>query len=244
MNSQCVRIWKFGHARTGDSGRVLIGGFAQYCVLPRGTAIFRIPAGLPDVVAASANCAAATAAAVIRRAGPVAGEKVTVVGAGMLGLIASTMASAKGACEVVAIDPNPARRELAIAFGATSVADAAEGASARDADLVLEFAGSPSAVEAGFARLRPGGRMLLAGSVYPMRPVQLDPERIVRRMLTIQGVYNYEPQDLAEALGFLESKASRFPFESLVGERFDLKHINSAIDAAMLAKSPRIAVIP
>ncbi len=51
------------------------------------------------------------------------GESFLVMGLGILGLIAVQLAKAAGACPVIAADPNPARREKALKFGADYALD-------------------------------------------------------------------------------------------------------------------------
>ena len=252
--SRCEQLMKFGHEAITES-YALSGGLAEFCHLPEGTAIFRVPAGLPDIVASPSNCATATVAAVFRKTGPVAGRHVLVVGAGMLGLTACAMAAAGGARSVIAVEPDPVRLEMARAFGATDGIEAGLGEQAmlarilpltegRGVDLAVEFSGHPEAVEAALALLRPGGRLLAAGATFPSRPVQLSAEQIVRRSLEIVGVYNYQPHDLGVALDFLAAQHSRFPFEKLVSASFPMARANEAMDFAATGRSPRVAVIP
>ena len=56
IRPKCERLLKFGHEKI-IPGRALIGGLAEYCHLPEGTAIFKVPANVPDAVASPANCA-------------------------------------------------------------------------------------------------------------------------------------------------------------------------------------------
>ncbi|WP_227254418.1 alcohol dehydrogenase catalytic domain-containing protein [Frigoriglobus tundricola] len=73
LPQKCDSLRKYGHeAVTPQCGPV--GGLATHCHLLRGTAIVRVPADLPDAVAAPAGCATATVAAVLR-AGGLAEEK-------------------------------------------------------------------------------------------------------------------------------------------------------------------------
>lgn len=254
LRPKCERLFKFGHEEI-TAGRSLIGGMAEYCFLPEGTAIFRVPEGVPDVVASPANCATATVAAVFRYAGPVEGETVVIHGAGMLGLTACAMAAASGAIQIVVIEPDARRREKALQFGATAALDSAlplaeiaaevKGLSAgRGADAGLEFAGYPESVELGVELLRMGGRFVMAGATFPSRPSQIAAEQIVRRMICVQGVYNYSPEDLEAALAFLAKTASRYPFQELVGATFALSEVNAAISYAENQKPPRVALIP
>jgi len=236
LPSKCEQIFKFGHQQLA-SHHPLSGAFAEHCHLPSGTAIFLVPDNIPDEVAACANCATSTVAAVLRHAGLVSGLNVVVMGAGMLGLTACAMASWAGAASVVVIDPNHHRLALAPQFGATL-----ENKPNPGFDLALEFAGTPQACEQALNSLRPGGHLILAGSVSPSAPIQISPEFIVRRMLRITGVYNYKPEDLATALHFLAQSQHRFPFASLVGQRFTLAEINTAIAFAERERPPRVAI--
>lgn len=229
LPQKCARLFKFGHA-----GMELHGGYAEYCLLPAGTSIFRIPESLPDRVAAPSNCATATVASAFRAAGSVAGASVVVRGAGMLGITACAIASSKGAASVTVVEPNSSRREIALRFGATHVE--APGA----ADVVFEFTGDPESTELALASVATGGQLILAGAVFPARPVALDAEWIVRNLVSIRGVYNYTPADLEEGLRFLA--ASTLPFETLANPAFPLRDINRAIQHAETFRPPRVAI--
>ena len=84
----------------------------------------------------------------------------------------------------------------------------------------------------------------MAGATFPSRPVQLLGEQLVRRLLHIIGVYNYQPEDLETALEFLARTQGRYPFADLVGKEFSLKDVNAAFDYAERQRPPRVAVIP
>jgi putative phosphonate catabolism associated alcohol dehydrogenase len=254
LRPKCERLMKFGHEKIVP-GRALIGGMAEYCHLPEGTSIFRVPANVPDPVAGPANCATATVAAVFRNAGAVEGEVVVIHGAGMLGLTACAMAADAGAAHVIAIEPDPRRRAKALQFGADVALDSVldtpeilgrvmELSAGRGTDAGLEFAGHPESIELGIAILRMGGRFVMAGATFPSRPVQLPAEQLVRRMIRITGVYNYSPEDLESALAFLAGAVSRYPFEELVGARYPLCEVNAAVAFAESERPPRVAVIP
>jgi putative phosphonate catabolism associated alcohol dehydrogenase len=254
LHPKCERLLKFGHERI-QPDRALFGGMAEYCWLPERTAVFPIPDRLPDAVAAPANCATATVAAVFRHAASVHGETVVILGAGMLGLTASAMAAEYGAEQVLVIEPDEGRRVTALRFGAAAAIDSAlppteivheveRRTAGRGADAVLELSGNPDAVELALSLLRPGGRLIMAGSTFPSRPAQCPAERVVRQLLRISGVYNYVPADLGTALEFLDRAAGRYPFEELVGAVFPLHDVNQAIAFAETKRPPRVALIP
>jgi threonine dehydrogenase-like Zn-dependent dehydrogenase len=163
------------------------------------------------------------------------------------------MAHAAGAHAVLVCDPDAARRQRALAFGAThAVSDETEvlagaiasASAGRGADVVLEFAGVPAAVAAGLEHARIGATVVLAGTVRPTPPVAVDPERIVRRQLTIRGVHNYAPADLAKALDFLAGPARTYPFSSLIGPSFPLEAADAAFEHAHAHPGTRVVVTP
>jgi len=256
IRPKCERLRKFGHEElTTESRHLFFGGMSEYCHLPAKTAIFKVPANLADVVASPANCATATVAAVFRNAGPIAGQAVIVHGAGMLGQTACAMAAAGGAEHVVVIEPDTQRRAQALEFGATDALDGTraldelrrnvrELTEGRGADVAIELSGFPEAVELGLGLLRFGGRFVLAGATFPSRPVNLDAEQVVRRLLQISGVYNYNPEDLGAGLEFLSRVQGRFPFERLVSKSFALSEVNAAFEFAHQHRPPRVAVVP
>src|SRR5262249_49193330 len=158
--------------------------------------------------------------------------------------------SNRGASRIIAVDTNPARSQLASRFGASVALDAHTPAdqirdqiltitNGRGADILLDFSGVPDAIELGFPLLRFGGRMILAGSVLPSRPIQLAAEQIVRRLIQIAGVYNYQPEDLGTALDFLSRNVDCFPFHELIGPIFSLDQIQAAMNFAESSRPPR-----
>lgn len=200
--AKCRSLAKVGHEPV-DGPWPLSGTYATHLLLPAGTAIVAVPDGVPDALAAPAGCAVATVVACLEAAGPVGGRSVVVSGLGMLGLVACWLAASAGA-EVEGHDPVPARRARAAAAGAVRVLDPGDDRHrALSADVVLELSGAPSAVAAALERADVGGTVVLAGSVSPAGTVSLDPEQLVRRLVTITGVHNYEPRHLATAVDAL-----------------------------------------
>ncbi|MEX2212591.1 MAG: zinc-binding dehydrogenase [Phycisphaeraceae bacterium] len=252
LPQKCERLVKYGHEPLKTS-RHLRGGLSEYCVLASGTSVFTLPDDLPDEAACPANCATATVAGALRVGEMQPGETVLIQGAGMLGLTAAAMASARGASKVIVTDPDVRRLKLAEAFGATdlipigedgrtmvaSVRAATEG---RGADLAIELSGTPAAMERSPDSVRIGGRCVFVGAVFPDRALSIDGEQIVRRMLTLRGLHNYHPDDLGVALDFLAANHRRFPLASLVTGEFNLQQVQQAFEHAIQSNAVRVAV--
>jgi len=252
LPQKCERLFKYGHERISDR-HPLSGGLANHCHLAAGTAIFRSPSTLSDAVACPANCATATVAAAMRYAEDCADRAVLIQGAGMLGLTAAAMAESAGARQVIVCDTVPERLPRAKRFGATRtacvnddhaslVATVDEATSGRGVDVAIDVSGAPDAIESGIGLLRVGGRYVWVGAVFPARPVSISAETVVRNILSVQGVHNYAPEDLGNAVRFLEENGSRFPFEELVADTFALEDANAAFRHAADSGALRVAV--
>ncbi len=195
----------------------------------------KVPEAMPDAVAAPAACATATVMATLEAAGHVAGRRVLVIGAGMLGLTAAAALAEAGA-RVRVTDVDPQRLEMVSRFGGTP-----DGGGSVDA--AIDFSGSSDAIDSAFARLGTGGVLVLAGSVLPGRRIEISPETMVRQWLTITGVHNYEPRHLTRAVKFLERTLDVYPWRSVVADPVDLDAIASALTPAPAGKL-RAAVKP
>jgi threonine dehydrogenase-like Zn-dependent dehydrogenase len=136
------------------------GGMADEILVPA-AALVPLPAGL-DVANASLVEPLAVAVHGLRRARLRGDERVAVVGAGAIGLCAVAVARSSGA-EVALVARHDAQREAGARLGAVAV----DGAY----DLVVEAAGTTSALEHAAQLARPGGRIALLGSYWD--PVQM-----------------------------------------------------------------------
>lgn len=251
LPQKCQRAYKYGHHRFSPD-HPAGGGLADYVLLAPGTSWYRVPSQLSDQVAAMANCAIATVAGLLSDGTSVDGRTVVVFGAGVLGLTACAMAQAAGARNVIVVDPHPECAERAQQFGAMHALPDVETlkpvlhelTDGRGADLALELSGAGQAVRAGVELTRVGGTLLLAGTVSPTATVAIEPEAVVRRMLTVRGVHNYRPRDLETALTFLAGVGRTFPFDDLVSAEFPLERADEAFAWAHARSGVRVAVRP
>lgn len=122
--------------------------------------------------------------------------------------------------------------------------DLAEATAGDGFDAVIEASGSRAAVSTALDAAGVGGVVVLVGSVFPTDPVGLDPEAVVRGLLTIRGVHNYTACHLADATDFLVRNLDAYPFAGLVGATFPLDRLDEAIETAHLDGHVRVAVAP
>ncbi|MEL7977859.1 zinc-binding dehydrogenase [Isoptericola sp. F-RaC21] len=238
--AKCRSVRKVGH-EAFDSGWPLSGTYARHVVLPAGATVARVPVTVPDSLAAPAGCATATVMAAVEAAGPLAGRRVLVSGAGMLGVAAVVAARDAGAAEVVVTDPEPGRRALAARFGATVALGLDDDVAS--VDVAIELSGASPAVARCLDALDVGGRLVLVGSVAPSPAVPLDPERVVRGWLTVTGVHNYEPRHLRAALDLLDRTRDAVPWGELVTPAAPLAEVGALLTGPA-GTAPRAAVVP
>jgi L-iditol 2-dehydrogenase len=117
-----------------------------------------------------------------------------VVGSGMIGLLVIQALRVAGCGEVIAIDVDPGRIELARKLGATrtidskqtdAVAAVLEFTGGRGADVAIEAVGNAAAVDTAVRSVCRGGRVGLVGNVTPQVPLPL--QIVVSRELTLLG---------------------------------------------------------
>ncbi len=98
-------------------------------------------------------------------------------------------------------------------------------------DVVIELSGLPAAVSTALNSVDIGGRVVLAGSVAPRGTVPVDPEHLVRSLITIVGVHNYEPRHLAAAIDFLTA-TNRYDFTPVIAEPASLADLPTELTDA------------
>jgi threonine dehydrogenase-like Zn-dependent dehydrogenase len=134
---------------------------------------WKVPDGLPPEIAVFTYLINLALHA-LRRGSLIPGERVAIVGLGPIGLAAVAMAKTLGA-PAIAVDPEPARRELALKLGAAAALDPRdEGFRAKIAerggdegiDLAVETAGTWSAIRTCSEIVRQEGRV----SVIALHP--------------------------------------------------------------------------
>ena len=236
-------LFKYGHEQVTEQS-TLHGGLSEYIILRKNTPIIAIQDdALSNKAASLINCAVATAAGSIRLAGSLENQVVLVNGTGMLGIIACALAKKAGARKVIAVDFNIERANLALKFGADlalcadtpvlSSSPAADAVEKLKVDVVLEFSGIPEAMKSTLELLDIGGTAVWIGATFPQPDIAINGEKMIRRVLTIRGLHNYNQSDLVAAVDFMESSFNEFDFDSLVHGGFSLEQTSEAYQYAI-----------
>lgn len=243
-------LFKYGHERITPAS-TLHGGLAEHIILRPHTPVARLKENVPLPVAATINCAVSTVAGALRLADTLAGKRVLVSGAGMLGMMACAMSKQGGAEKVVAADIDAGRLQVATRYGADLTWPAKETPSAflpphfettQAFDLVIECSGVPSAMEQSLSCLRTGGVAIWIGAAYPQRDLHINAEQVLRNLWTIKGLHNYNADDFLAAVQFIEDYHHDFPFLDLIKGGFCLEEANEAFAHAVTAKPFRVGI--
>lgn len=254
MPQKCQDVRKYGHDLVTQAPHFL-GGFAEYCYILPGTGILKLPDELSDEEATPLNCGVATMVAVTEAAAIGFGDVVVIQGLGLLGLYGCAMAKARGARYVIGLDNVAQRLEVAKKFGADTTLNVAAMAeidvlqAVRDLsppdgpDVVIEVCGVPQVIAQGLQFLRIGGRYVLAGMVSPGANVTIDANLLVKKWINLRGIHNYHPRHLIQALDFVMTNRSRFPFKDIIDAKFPLEQLDLAFKKASEHSVLRAAIV-
>jgi threonine dehydrogenase-like Zn-dependent dehydrogenase len=226
----CQNRRTYGVNRPTTEGSPLSGSWADFISLVPGTTVIAMPPDTDAVAAMSLACAGPTMIHALWERRPVrVGETVVVQGSGPVGLGAAALAQLAGASVVIVGGP-PHRLAMAAAAGigdrhievveSGDVDGAREAVLAltqgRGADLVIECAGVPEALEQGTRMARRGGSYLVVGQYTDSGNAWFNPHQIVYRQLELIGSWAFTGAHLAEYVRLLPALTSRFDLRSLV----------------------------
>ncbi|MCK3684813.1 zinc-binding dehydrogenase [Maribellus sp. YY47] len=250
---KCRLLKKYGHEKL-DEHFQLTGGFSSHTHLYPGTATFKLPADIDQRLLAGLNCSWATVMAAIRSAGTIEGKNVLITGAGMLGILAVMVCRELDAAKILVCEKDQKRLDLTKEFGAdlciseslqeTSVkTGVSEFLQNEPVDIIFEMTGSNEMVKNAFEYAGTGASIILVGSVFPVDNVEVNPEKIVRKLLQIKGIHNYTPEDLASAIEILKQTHQKYPLEKLFDDRcFNLNNVDLALEHAAQSSSHRVII--
>jgi Zn-dependent alcohol dehydrogenase len=245
-----------GTTRLSCDGRpvyhlALVSSFATHAVVPADAAIVVTPELEPDE-ACLLGCGVITGVmAVVRRAGVRPGESVAVVGCGGVGLSAVQGARLVSAYPIVAVDPLPSKRELALRLGATHAVDPTGGDPVEairaivpgGVDHAFECIGRPDTAGQAISAARTGGTTILVGQ----------PAIGVQASFSVFDVTQFEHAVLGTHIGAavpaldvprLAQLASvgRLDLAALVTHRFPLERIDEALAVTASGEAGRVVL--
>jgi 2-desacetyl-2-hydroxyethyl bacteriochlorophyllide A dehydrogenase len=214
-------------------GTFVPGGLAEYAVVPAYT-LYPLPDCLDFELGALAE-PLAVAVHGLHTVGLTMGERILVMGAGAIGLLAVLAARAAGAAEVIATYRHDHQGRAALAAGADRIVQDSEtaGLEKEGIDVVVETVGGAAATLAqALGIVRPGGRISVLGLFT--QPVPLNALSLMLKEVTVAGGITYcrpgHRSDFDAALAILKSDPERA--RAIITHRFPLTDASEAFAAA------------
>jgi S-(hydroxymethyl)glutathione dehydrogenase / alcohol dehydrogenase len=218
-----------------------LGTFAERVTVHEASVV-PVRSDLPDDQLALLGCGVTTGiCAVLRTARVQPGDTVAVVGCGGVGQAVVQGAALAGAARIVAVDPVPWKREVALSLGATDAVDPT-GTDVREAVLVrtggrgvdhaFEATGLPAVTRQALTLARRGGAVVMLGMPafdavleVPALPFFSEGKRVLAAKYGDAQVRR-DIQRIADL-----AEAGRIDLGAMVTRRFGLDDVNAALRA-------------
>jgi alcohol dehydrogenase, propanol-preferring len=213
------------------------GGYAQYVLVPSYKYLVKIGDDMDMDTSAPLSCAGLTSYGAVKNAGLKPDDNVVVVGTGGLGLMAIQLAKAVTGANIIAMDLDDEKLDVAKKNGANiainskkedPVKAVMEVTDNLGADAVLDFVNASATVETDMKFLRRRARLVLVGLFGG--ELKLGLVSMPTRSYRIIGSYTGTIKDLIE----LVSLAKRGVIKPVIGGRFKLDQATEAL--TMLTK--------
>lgn len=211
--------------------------FATHSIVP-GRAAIKVPTDLPLELLGPLGCGLTTGVGTVMNAlKPTAGSSIVIFGAGTVGLAAVMGALLCGCQQIIVVDPQAARRQIAAELGATlcldpnqdDILDCIQTVTSSGADYAVECSGAVLAIEQAIGCLGRPGWCAQVGAPQGGTKIALDMDHIGFGR-GIRGVVmgDANPQTFVPYLAELY-RTGRLPFDRLV-KYYDFSEINQAVE--------------
>jgi S-(hydroxymethyl)glutathione dehydrogenase/alcohol dehydrogenase len=230
------------------------GTFSNYTCVPE-IGVAKIREDAPFDRCCYIGCGVITGVgSVINSAGVRPGSSVIVFGLGGIGLNVIQGARLAGARQIIGVDINPAREEVAKRFGAThfvnpkalteDVISHLLALTGGGADYTFEAVGNPTLIKQAVATARPGlGVSMLIGAAPSESVIELDPMTMLMGR-TFKGAVLGDVKSRTDVPKFVDLyMEGLFNVDDLITHRLPLERINEGFDMMKSGQSIRSVVI-
>lgn len=181
------------------------------------------------------------------------GSYVLVQGCGPIGLLLLTMVRTMGVRNIIAIDSDEQRLNMAKKLGAAyTINYMKENAikrvmeiSGTGAEMAFQCTGSPKAASTIWKYIRRGGAMCELGFFVDNGEATYNPHLdICNKEIRVIGSWTYQAKDWIQACDVLkEAQRENLPVEELLSHKYSLSDINEAMEMNISMKGLKIAVL-
>ncbi len=228
-----------------------LSAFAEQMLIHENACV-RIDPEMPLDRAAVLGCAVTTGAGTIFNTCKVTpGETVVVVGCGGVGLATVNAAKIAGAGRIIACDPIPEKRALAVKLGATDTVDALANDAAGQiiemtkggVDHAIEAVGRPASAALAVASLKRGGTATILGMMPLSERVSLGAFDLLSGK-KLQGALmggNRFPVDIPRLVDFY--MRGLLDLDTIVSETIPLERINEGFEQMKKGDAARSVIV-
>lgn len=200
----CLETWTYAVGLSLDNP----GAYAKKTSI-RPDMVIKVPENITDNEVAMVEPTAVGLHAV-RLANIKVGDKVLVVGGGIIGLVSAMFAKKEGASYVAVSETNPSRGKKAVDLGAAdewldaTSPDFMQVASSKQLDFVIDCCGNAPAVSGALMTVKTGGTVVLVG--VSLNPITIPTVIGVMHELTIKGAIAYTKEEFQTCIDLMETK--------------------------------------
>jgi len=238
-NASCENYDELGSRRNG--------GFAEYCTVPARW-VFKVADHLSFEEAALTE-PLANACAAVRVCDIQEGDRVVIIGPGPIGLLAIQVARLNHPASIVLVGTRQARLAQGLKMGATHTINIREE-NAQDqlvdllenkgADVVLECAGTPSALPLALDIAGRNCRIGIEGSMDIEESIPIYPRRILVNAMHLIGICGWRTEDFTRALSLMTD--GKVEVKQIITQIYSLDGWEQAFDMATKQKDDSIKV--
>lgn len=176
------------------------------------------------------------------------GDKVLIIGGGIIGLMAAEFAKLNGASYIALMETNMKRARKALKYGAineifnasdSNVISKALKKTNGGYDKVIECCGNQYAVSEAIMSVKPGGTIVLVG--VSMIPISVPMVASVMREVTMKGAIAYTEAEFETCIELIEKKIINV--HKYIDKRVNLENVQEAYLDLISGKTDNIKII-
>jgi len=225
----------------------LDGTWAEYMVVPA-TNLFHLPKNVPFDQGALAGCAVVTGYHAMKISEMMAGNSVAIIGLGGVGTQLLQWCKVFGAAEIIGIDIDDYKLELARELGATATVNSREEnlidaimglTDGKGVDIGFEAIGSKETNEQLISIVGKCGKAVIVGMCFDKMAVT--PVNLMSKEIQIRSPTEHTKSELREVLRFLGRGA--FDVSKTITERIPLDKVNEGIETLEKQTEKQVRIV-
>lgn len=236
------------------------GWFAEYLVIRKGSTVFNVSD--MDLHSRILIEPAAVVVHAVERAKSTGllkfNSKILVQGCGPIGLLLLSVLRTMGIENIIAVDGNSNRLEIAKSLGANSVINITESKDFNEtikkvydltdnlgADFAFQCTGVPKAASGIWKFIKRGGGLCEVGFFVDNGDSTINPHYdICKKEVTVVGSWVYTPQDYLITFDFLKrANGIGLPIKKLITHEFNLENLQEAMLTNIRQDGIKIAIV-